>query len=135
MKIFKRIKGWFQNTKPGLRWRINKLTSGMHNLEEGIKSLEQDLWKERKFKEDYRDRLTRYYDECIELRKKLTMTRGRFYYISDNLFNWAYRNRRFFNDLLAMYLTKMGITVYTRKIKKYNELDWSKEWKHTRLKS
>jgi len=39
-------------------------------LESGIESLEQELWKERKFKEDYRDRLTKYYDECIILRKK-----------------------------------------------------------------
>lgn len=65
-----KILSWLQNTKLGLRWRIKKLTEGMHNLEEGIKSLEQELWKERKFKEDYRDRLTKYYDECIILRKK-----------------------------------------------------------------
>ena len=71
MNIFKRIRSWFQNTKPSLRWRIKKLTDGMHNLEEGVKSLEQELWKERKFKEDYRDRLTKYYDECVELRKNV----------------------------------------------------------------
>jgi len=69
MKIFKRIKGWFQGTKVGLNLRVNELARNTRDLAEGIENLEQDLWKERKFKEDYRDRLTKYYDECIELRK------------------------------------------------------------------
>ena len=71
MNIFKQIMGWFKGTKPGLWLRIKKLYNEVHSLEEGIEKLEQDLWKERKFKEDYRDRLTRYYDECITLRKKV----------------------------------------------------------------
>ena len=70
MSIFKKIRYWFWGTKPGLRKVIKKLSREVVALEKGIESLEQDLWKERKFKEDYRDRLTRYYDECIELRKK-----------------------------------------------------------------
>ena len=69
MKIFKKIRYWFYGTKPGLRKVIKKLSREVCELEEGIEKLEQDLWKEVKFKEDYRDRLTKYYDECIELRK------------------------------------------------------------------
>jgi len=53
-----------------LRKAIKKLSCEVCELESGIESLEQELWKERKFKEDYRDRLTKYYDECIILRKK-----------------------------------------------------------------
>ena len=71
MKIFKKIKYWFYGTKPGLRQVIKKLSREVCELENGIESLEQVLWKERKFKEDYRNRLTRYYDECIILRKKV----------------------------------------------------------------
>jgi len=71
MKIFKRIKGWFQGTKIGLNLRVNELVRNGRDLAEGIEKLEQELWKERKFKEDYRDRLTKYYDECIELRKNV----------------------------------------------------------------
>ena len=69
MNPFKKIKNWFYGTKPGLHLRIKELAVCVRSLEEGVKSLEQDLWKERKFKEDYRDRLTKYYDECIKLRK------------------------------------------------------------------
>jgi len=71
MNIFKKIKNWFYNTKPGLRLQVNELTGNVHSLEEGIEELEQRLWKAEKFKEDYRDRLSKYYDECIELRKKI----------------------------------------------------------------
>ena len=71
MNPFKKIRSWFYGTKPGLRKVIGKLTREAVELEKGIESLEQDLWKERKFKEDYRDRLTRYYDECIILREKV----------------------------------------------------------------
>ncbi len=70
MNIFKKIRSWFYGTKPGLRKVINKLSRDMRDLAGGLEKCEQDLWKERKFKEDYRDRLTKYYDECIELRKK-----------------------------------------------------------------
>ena len=69
MDILKKIRSWFYDTKPGLRIVIRKLSRDVRELEKGIENSEQDLWKERKFKEDYRDRLTRYYDECIELRK------------------------------------------------------------------
>jgi len=71
MNPFKKIRSWFYGTKPGLRKAINKLSREVHELEDGVEKLEQDLWKERKFKEDYRDRLTRYYNECIESRKKI----------------------------------------------------------------
>lgn len=75
MNSFKKIRNWFsywfQGTKLGLNLRIQELSRNMRDLGEGIESLEQDLWKEKKFKEDYRDRLTRYYDECIELRKQV----------------------------------------------------------------
>jgi len=71
MNPFKKIKSWFYGTKPGLRKTIGRLSREVRELESGIESLEQDLWKERKFKEDYRDRLTKYYDECIELRKNV----------------------------------------------------------------
>jgi len=70
MNIFKKIRSWFYGTKLGLRKTIRRLSSDVRELGEGIEKLEQDLWKERQFKEDYRDRLTGYYDECIELRKK-----------------------------------------------------------------
>jgi chromosome segregation ATPase len=66
---FKKIRGWFRGTKLGLKLRIKELSDNVYNLAKGIEKLEQDLWKERKFKEDYRDRLARYYDECVELRK------------------------------------------------------------------
>ena len=69
MNPFKKIRSWFYGTKPELHRTITKLARDVHELGSGIESLEQELWKERKFKEDYRDRLTRYYDECIELRK------------------------------------------------------------------
>lgn len=71
MNPFKKIRSWFYGTKPGLRVVIRKLSRDVRDLGKGLKSLEQDLWKERKFKEDYRDRLTRYYDECIILREKV----------------------------------------------------------------
>lgn len=70
MKIFKKIRNWFYDIKLGLRMVIKKLSCDVRELESGIESLEQELWKERKFKEDYRDRLSKYYDECIALRKK-----------------------------------------------------------------
>lgn len=74
MNIFKKIINWFlywfHGTKLGLNLRVQELSRNTRDLASGLEKLEQDLWKERKFKEDYRDRLTRYYDECIELRKK-----------------------------------------------------------------
>lgn len=70
MSILKKVISWFQGTKPGLWLRVKKLYNEVRGLEKEIEALKQELWKERKFKEDYRDRLTRYYDECIELRKK-----------------------------------------------------------------
>lgn len=66
---FRKIRYWFRGTKVGLNLRINELMRNTRDLANGIEKCEQDLWKERKFKEDYRDRLARYYDECIELRK------------------------------------------------------------------
>lgn len=71
MNIFKKIKKWFWNTKPVLGFRIENLLNKNLELKNKIEELGNELWKERKFKEDYRDRLTKYYDECIELRKKL----------------------------------------------------------------
>jgi len=71
MNPFKKIIVLFWSTKIGLNLRINELMRNTRDLAEGIEMLEQDLWKERKFKEDYRNRLTRYYDECIILRKKV----------------------------------------------------------------
>ena len=71
MNPFKKIIVLFWSTKIGLNLRINELTRNTRDLAEGIEMLEQDLWKEIKFKEDYRDRLTKYYDECIVLRKKV----------------------------------------------------------------
>ena len=71
MNIFKKIKKWFWNTKPGLRKAIKKLSREVCDLKRAEQKLKQELWKERKFKEDYRDRLTKYYDECIELRKNI----------------------------------------------------------------
>ena len=69
MKIFKKIKKWFWNTKPVLGFRIEDLLNKNLELKNRIEELGNELWKEVKFKEDYRDRLTKYYDECIELRK------------------------------------------------------------------
>ena len=71
MNPFKKIRGWFYDTKPGLRIVIKGLFCDVRELREIVESLEQELWKERKFKEDYRDRLARYYDECLELRKNV----------------------------------------------------------------
>lgn len=70
MNIFKKIRYWFHGTKVGLNLRVDELMRNVRDLEEAIEISEQNLWKERKFKEDYRSRLTKYYDECIELRKK-----------------------------------------------------------------
>ena len=71
MNIFKKIKKWFWNTKPVLGYRIENLLNKNLELKNRIEEFDDKLWKEVKFKEDYRDRLTRYYDECIELRKKI----------------------------------------------------------------
>ncbi len=69
MNPLKKIRSWFYDTKPGLNLRVTELIREVRDLENEKKGWEQELWKEKKFKEDYRDRLTRYYDECIELRK------------------------------------------------------------------
>jgi len=71
MNIFKKIKKWFWNTKPVLGFRIEDLLNKNLELKNRIEELGNELWKEVKFKEDYRDRLTKYYDECIELRKNV----------------------------------------------------------------
>ncbi len=71
MNLFKKIKSWFQNTKPCLWLRVKQLSRDMRDLANGLERCEQDLWKETALKEDYRDRLGRYYDECIKLRKKV----------------------------------------------------------------
>lgn len=71
MNILQKIVSWFSETKPILRARINRLAKRTRELDNQVEQLEKDLWKEEKFKEDYRDRLSKYYDECIELREKV----------------------------------------------------------------